>query len=218
MTLQNADEVRSHWWPREGWRPGRLVYTWHLTFEHAPQLHRLAERYQQALATINGHNPVPAQWLHLTVQGIGFADEVPDERLEEITQAVAVRLGKLAPAELTFARPVILNEAVVLAPTPAEPLHEIWGEIRNGIAEVTGEAPTAAEQVKGFRPHVSLTYINTPGPAQPYVTALSGVEAEPVKVEVDRVALIVQNRVLEPEWVYRWKTQTVSPLGANRGI
>ncbi|MER6511800.1 2'-5' RNA ligase family protein [Nonomuraea sp. NPDC001636] len=218
MTLQNTDEVRSHWWPREGWRPGRLVYTWHLTFERAPQLHRLAERYQQALSTIDGHNPVPAQWLHLTVQGVGWVDEVPDERLDQITQAVAVRLGKLAPVVVTFDRPVILGEAIVLAPTPAEPLHEIWGEIRNGIAEVTGEAPTAAEQVRGFRPHVSLTYINTPGPAQPYVEALSGVEAEPVKVDVDRVALIVQNRVLDPEWVYRWNTHAVVPLGAGKDV
>ncbi|NUP14758.1 MAG: 2'-5' RNA ligase family protein [Streptomyces sp.] len=218
MTLQNTDEVRSHWWPREGWRPGRLVYTWHLTFEHAPQLHRLAERYQQALARIDGHNLVPAQWLHLTVQGVGWVDEVPDERLDQITHAVAVRLGKLAPVVVTFDWPVILGEAIVLAPTPAEPLHEIWGEIRNGIAEVTGEAPTAAEQVKGFRPHVSLTYINTPGPAQPYVEALSGVEAEPVKVDVDRVALIVQNRVLDPEWVYRWNTHTVVPLGADKDV
>ncbi|GAA2827427.1 hypothetical protein [Nonomuraea rubra] len=42
------------------------------------------------------------------------------------------------------------------------------------------------------------------------VEALSGVETEPVKVTVDRVALIVQNRVLEPEWVYRWNTLTRS--------
>ncbi|MGN9837688.1 2'-5' RNA ligase family protein [Nonomuraea sp. H19] len=123
--------------------------------------------------------------------------------------------GKLAPVELTFDRPAVIGEAVVLALTPGEPLHEFWGEIRNGIAEVTGAAPTAAERVKGFRPQVSLTYINTPGPAQPYVETLSGVEAEPVKVYVDRVALIVQNRVLEPEWVYRWNTHTVVPMGAD---
>ncbi|MEV0823604.1 2'-5' RNA ligase family protein [Nonomuraea rubra] len=215
MTIRNADEVRSHWWPREGWRPGRLVYTWHLTFEHAPQLHQLAEQYQQSLAAIDGHNPVPARWLHLTVQGVGWADEVPADRLDQVTQAVAVRLGKLAPVKLTFHRPAVLGEAVVLAPTPAEPLHEIWDEIRAGIAEVTGDAPTAAEQVKGFHPHVSLTYINTPGPAQPYVETLSGVNAEPVKVSVDHVALIVQNRVLEPEWVYRWNTHAVVPLGAE---
>ncbi|MBF8192436.1 2'-5' RNA ligase family protein [Nonomuraea sp. K274] len=210
--MENVDEVRSHWWPRQGWRPGRLIHTWHLTFEHAPQLHQLAERYQTALASIDGHNPIPAQWLHLTVQSVGFVDEVTEERLDQVTKAVAVRLGQLHSVELTFHRPVVIGEAVVLGPAPAEPLHQIWNEIRNGIADVTGNAPTAAEQAKGFHPHVSLTYFNTPGPAEPYIDALDTVQADAVSIQVDQVALIVQNRVLEPEWVYRWNTRTTAPL------
>ncbi|MGW0803645.1 2'-5' RNA ligase family protein [Nonomuraea sp. NPDC002799] len=215
MTIHNADEMRSHWWPREGWRPGRLVYTWHLTFEHAPHLHRLVARYQNALAAIAGHNPIPSQWLHLTVQGIGFVDEVPDEQLEQVTRAVSARLGELEPVELVFQRPAVLGEGVVLAPGPAESVHRVRREIRSGIAEVIGHAPTAPEQAEGFHPHVSVTYCNTPGPAKPYIDALNTVEAEPVAVNVDRVALIVQNRVLEPEWVYRWNTLTTVPLKAR---
>jgi 2'-5' RNA ligase len=217
MAGRDMDEVRSHWWPREGWWPGRLVYTWHLTFEGAPRLHRLAERYQRALAVVSGHDPVPVQWLHLTVQSVGWVDEVSEERLEQVTQAVAVRLGRLAPVELTFDRPAVRSESVAWEVTPAEPLREIWREIRNGIAEVAGEAPMAAEQAGGLHPHVSLTYINTSGPAEPYVEALGGVDVEPVRVNVDRVTLIVQNRVLEPEWVYRWNTHAVVPLGADDG-
>ncbi|GAA3673410.1 hypothetical protein GCM10022224_042050 [Nonomuraea antimicrobica] len=209
------DEVRSHWWPRQGWRPGRLVYTWHLTFERAPELHQLAKRYQAALATIDGHNPIPARWLHLTMQSVGWADEVSEEQLDQVIKAVGVRLGQLAPIELTFHRPAVVGEAVVLAPTPTEPLHQIWGDIRNGIAEVTGNAPTAAERAKGFRPHVSLTYFNTPGPAKPYVDALNTVEADSTSVNVDEVALIVQNRVLDPEWVYRWNIRTTVPIGGR---
>ncbi|MGW0192010.1 2'-5' RNA ligase family protein [Nonomuraea sp. NPDC003201] len=215
MTIENVDDVRSHWWPRQGWRPGRLIYTWHLTFEHAPQLHQLAERYQSVLSTIDGHNPIPAQWLHLTVQSVGFVDQVSDELLDDVTEAVGLRLRQLAPVYLNFHRPTVIGEAVVLTPAPAEPLHQIWREIRNGIAEVTGGAPTAAEQAKGFRPHVSLTYFNTPGPAKPYINVLDTTEADPVDVKVDQVALIVQNRVLEPEWLYRWNTRTTVPLGAR---
>jgi 2'-5' RNA ligase len=214
MTIQNVDEVRSHWWPRQGWWPGRLVYTWHLTFEHTPQLHQLAERYQSALSAIDGHNPIPAQWLHLTVQSVGFVDEVAEEQLDQVTKAVSVRLAELDPIELIFYRPAVIGEAVVLAPRPAELLHQVWGEIRNGIADAIGTAPTAAEQAKGFHPHVSLTYFNTPGPAKPYIDALGAIEADAVSVNVDRVALIVQNRVLDPEWVYRWNTRTTVPLGA----
>ncbi|MEV4167509.1 2'-5' RNA ligase family protein [Nonomuraea dietziae] len=215
MIIENADEVRSHWWPREGWRPGRLVYTWHLTFEHAPQLHQLSERYQAALDGIGSHNPIPAQWLHLTMQSIGFVDEISEWQLDQVSDAVAARLAGLAPIELTFHRPTVIGEAVVLTPTPAEPVHDIWREIRTGIAEVSGNAPTAAEQAKGFRPHVSLTYINIPGSAKPYIEALEATETDAVSVNVDQVALIVQNRVLDPEWVYRWHTHATVPLGVR---
>ncbi|MEO3875266.1 2'-5' RNA ligase family protein [Nonomuraea sp. B12E4] len=204
-------EVRSHWWPRTGWRPGRLVYTWHLTFEHAPRLHRLAERYQSALAATEGHNPIPVSWLHLTVQSVGFVDEVSGERLARVIEAVSARLGELKPVELTFHRPTVVGEAVVLVPAPAEPVRQIWREIRAGIAEVS-DGGASAQQAKDFHPHVSLTYFNAPGPAGPYVEALDAVEAEPVGVNVEQVALIVQERVLEPEWVYRWNLHTTAPL------
>ncbi|SDI86853.1 2'-5' RNA ligase family protein [Nonomuraea jiangxiensis] len=211
MTIHHVDEVRSHWWPREGWWLGRLVHTWHLTFEHAPQLHRLAERYQSALATIDGHKAIPTRWLHLTLQSVGYADEVSDDRLAQVTKAVSARVGELPPFELTFHRPTVVGEAVVLTPTPEGPVHRLWQEIRAGITEATGNTP----RTKAFHPHVSLTYFNTPGPAQPYVEALNTAEAEPVGVNVDQVALIVQRRVLEPEWVYRWDLNTTAPLATR---
>ncbi|MGW4412851.1 2'-5' RNA ligase family protein [Nonomuraea sp. NPDC004702] len=215
MTIENVDQVRPHWWPRQGWRPGRLIYTWHLTFERAPQLHQLAECYQSALSMLDGHNAIPARWLHLTMQSVGFVDEVPGELLDQVVNAVSERLSHLAPIELTFHRPVVTSEAVVLTPAHAEPLHQIWTDIRTGIAEVTGNAPTAPEQAKGFRPHVSLTYFNRPGPAKTYIDMLNAVNADATNVSVEEVALIVQNRVLEPEWLYRWNVHATVPLGAH---
>ena len=29
--------LRDHWWPRPGWRPGRIALTWHLVFRTAPR-------------------------------------------------------------------------------------------------------------------------------------------------------------------------------------
>jgi hypothetical protein len=70
--------MRRHW----RWRPGRRQYAWHLTFGEQTvlrgraQLLRVAGACQARLAGLPGLDLVPAEWLHLTVQPVGFADEV----------------------------------------------------------------------------------------------------------------------------------------------
>jgi len=41
--------LRDHWWPRPGWRPGRIALTWHLIFPDCPALAEHAAAYQRAL-------------------------------------------------------------------------------------------------------------------------------------------------------------------------
>jgi hypothetical protein len=71
--------MREHWWWRPGWRIGRCMYTWHVTFAAQPRLRDLVTVYQDALAPLPGLDPIPMQWLHLTMQGIGFTDEVSSQ-------------------------------------------------------------------------------------------------------------------------------------------
>ena len=136
--LINADEVRDHWWWRPGWHVGQRAYTWHLTFAAEHELRRLARDYQAALAALPQVDPIPPEWLHLTMQGVGFTADVTDEDLAHVVAAVRHRLADVAPAVLTFARPVVLPEAIALPPKPAEPVHTIRGAIRAGIADVWG--------------------------------------------------------------------------------
>lgn len=206
--LADAAEVRDHWWPRPGWRPGRLFYTWHITFDGAHPLHDLVSTYQEAIAQEDGVNLIPLEWLHLTVQGVGYMDEIPETTVNAVTEAVGARLESIPPVDLTFSRPVVLAEAIALSPSPVVPLHTIRSAIRAGISEVFGEdrVHTGPEQINGFRPHISIAYINSPGPADPYISSLARVTAEPVAVQISDVTLIIQNRILEPEWIYRWNT------------
>jgi hypothetical protein len=115
---------------------------------------------------------------------------------------------------VTFHRPVVLGEAITLPPTPAHPVHALRDAIRQGIADALGEdgVHTGPEQARGFRPHVSLAYVNTAGPAAPYVSALRAVEPTPATVRVTEAALIVLDRLLGPDWLYRWTTRVVVPL------
>ncbi|MBC3194161.1 2'-5' RNA ligase family protein [Pseudonocardia sp. C8] len=210
----DAPTLRDHWWPRPGWHPGRLVYTWHLTFDDAPELHRLAAAYQRQLATLPGLNLVPLEWLHLTVQGVGYTDEIDDDALRAVVTSVQKRLAGVPAFDARFSQPTIFAEAIVLTPEPSEPFHAIQTAIRDGIADALGAdaVNTGPAQSAQFRPHVSLAYSAAEHASEPYRAALDAIEPAPASTRIARATLITQNRVLAPEWVYRWTTEADAPL------
>jgi hypothetical protein len=88
--------ITDHWW----WRPGRRRYAWHVTFADIPSVGRLAARARARarLAGLPGLDLVPARWLHLTMQDVGFTDEVPDADLAAIVAAARRYLTGTPPA------------------------------------------------------------------------------------------------------------------------
>lgn len=220
--ISSADNVRNHWWPRPGWRPGRIMYAWHLTFEDESELEQLVASYQDALRGQAGLDLVPRQWLHLTIQAVGYTDEISPVGISSVAKQVSELVGVLPPFTLRFHRAFVDREAIKLPPEPEAPLIELRKKIRDGIARATGttadQVPIAVEQAAGFRPHVSLAYVAANGPAAPYIKCLSAVSVAPADVRIREVRLIEQLRVLDPEWVYRWVSRSAAPLrGIRRG-
>lgn len=86
-TGETAEQMRDHWWWRPGWRVGRSFYTWHITFDDQPAAHQLADGYAPALDGLTTLDLIPPQWLHLTMQGVGFTDEVSRNHVAEIVRA-----------------------------------------------------------------------------------------------------------------------------------
>src|SRR5215472_3175916 len=93
QTGSKEDLMRDHWWWRPGWRLGRRAYTFHITFEDpdavegGDDLRRMATEYQGILATLPGLDLVPLHWLHLTMQNVGFTDEVPEASADAVLAA-----------------------------------------------------------------------------------------------------------------------------------
>lgn len=67
---RHASTVRSHWWWRPGWGPGRRAYAWHINAGLEP-LHGVARAYHDAVA-------------HLPLDQVGFVDETSDDDLAAI--------------------------------------------------------------------------------------------------------------------------------------
>ncbi|MFC4060884.1 2'-5' RNA ligase family protein [Planomonospora corallina] len=191
--------MRSHWWWRPGWRPGRRMYAVHTLFDGQDALHDLVRAYQAPLRDLAGLDPVPVEWLHLTMQGVGFADEADD--VDAVAQAVRRRLAGVGPVSLTFDRPTVDPESISFQPVPAEGVDRARRAVRQGITDVRGEV----DETDDWWVHMSIAYSDSSGPAAPYEEALAAVTAEPVTVTVSRIHLIAVRR---DGHLYRWDVHT----------
>jgi 2'-5' RNA ligase len=190
-----------HWQWRRGWRPGRRKYAWHFTFEDQPPVQDLAARYQERLAALPGLDPVPAQWLHLTAQAVGFTDEVGDTDVAAIIDAARRRLEPLSPAQVTIGPALATPEAILLDVAPVSGLAAVRAGLRAAIGDVW-----PADQVPGtedWMPHVSVAYSHTTAPSEPYAAALAGC-SESACTLIKSVRLIVLGRDRQ---VYEWATR-----------
>ncbi|NIK56428.1 2'-5' RNA ligase family protein [Kribbella shirazensis] len=201
-------EVRDHWYWRPNWRPGRSFYTWHIVFPNDPVLTDLHAAYQGLVGSLPGISPVPVQWLHLTLQGIGFADKVPQADLDPIIEAAQRRLEHFRPFEIKLGPAVVDVESLQLPVSPVDRLRRLRTQLRAAVTDVWGR--DSVPELPELYPHVSLGYWNRPAPAEPLrqrVNALSGGIA---RTEVAHVTLINLNR---DQAQYEWTTYATLPLG-----
>ncbi|WP_405084898.1 2'-5' RNA ligase family protein [Microbispora sp. NBC_01389] len=203
------ERTRDHWWWRPGWRRGRSFYTWHFLVGDQPALREFAARMRPHLEEAGVFDPVPFEWLHMTLQGVGFTDEVNDGDLTAISTAAAERVASFPPISVELCPVVVGTEGVFLPVRPAEAVAAVRQGIRESIAKVWGNA-RVPEDEDLFHPHVSLAYANASGtPLAPIRETLTR-HAEIVPITLTHVSLIDLNR---DEGMYRWKLVTAPPLG-----
>jgi hypothetical protein len=212
--IEHVADVRNHWWWRSGWKVGRHFYACHLTFEDQPCVQQLVLDYQTALAGLSGLDLIPGRWLHLTMQGIGFTDEITEGEIVAVTTALRDRFRTVTPPVVTFYRPAVWPDAITLPATPASGLRQLRQDAYDVIQAVLGHdrMHEPAETIVQYRPHVSVAYINAPGPAQPIVGALGDARSEPVTTALDSASVLTFHR---DNRMYEWTTATRLPIGQD---
>ena len=208
-TYQHATDLRDHWWWRPGWKVGTRFYAWHITFDHAPELHQLAAQYQAALAGLPGLDPVPRRWLHLTMQGVGHVEEIDINAIEGIVTSAQRRLADLGSISVQFHRPVIRPEAIALPALPPAAVDQIRSAIRAAIADHLG-ADEVPDNADGFQPHVTIAYSAGVQPARSVEAALAAVEPPAVTTAVPQASLIELHR---DRRMYEWRTIAEAQIG-----
>jgi 2'-5' RNA ligase len=202
------DAMTDHWWWRPGWRVGTRFYAWHITQNDQPGVHDLAQRYRTALSTIDTLDPIPDEWLHMTLQGVGHVEDINIAALDFLTLRVADRLRALAPITTSYQRADITSEAVILTPEDPEAFAEVRRAIRAGITDALGECP---ESEDGFRAHVSVAYGNADADAAPIREALD--QAEPATSSTATYAKVSLIRMHRDQRMYEWDVIREVPLG-----
>ncbi|WP_243713162.1 2'-5' RNA ligase family protein [Actinomadura sp. 6K520] len=202
------DRMSDHWWWRPGVRPGRRLLVWHILPTGQPDVCDLVRQCQDKLAGLDGLDIIPAEWLHMTTQIVGFDDEIPAGQAEAMTAGAARRLAGLAPIEVEFGRLWMHSEAVMLGIRPSRSLDPI----RQAIREATADAVSVhqLDDEPDWTPHISVAYSNAEGPARPVIDALD-LRPQPVPLRVARVHLVSQERVGH---LYRWERLTEVALNS----
>ncbi|MEZ0094545.1 2'-5' RNA ligase [Streptacidiphilus sp. EB129] len=205
--MTDPQSMADHWWWRPGWSPGRRFLTWHLTFDGQDQVHRLAADWRGYLGRLPDLDLIPDRWLHLTMQGLGFVDEVKPEELDAIVEIARARLSLVPAFEVTIDRPAVTPEAIRWEAEPGEPVAAVRDAIRTAIGEVWAEVPEARD---GFGPHVSIAYSCGAGPIGPVVEAVNAAPSAPTAARIASAELILMGR---DNRMYEWETVASVPLG-----
>jgi 2'-5' RNA ligase len=209
--------VRNHWWWRPGWAEGRHFYACHLTLDDQPELRELVAGYQQALTGLQGIDLIPPQWLHLTMQGIGFTDEIDAAELAALAHALTAELATIESPTVQFRYLTVHPEAVYLKAHPAAVLYPLRLKMHHAVLSVLGSerfTEPVPDRVK-FLPHVSIGYINQDGGAEPIAAALGSLTTKPVRVTFAKADLLEFHR---DHRMYEWTSATALPIGTGVDI
>ncbi|MEV0003412.1 2'-5' RNA ligase family protein [Micromonospora sp. NPDC050980] len=200
--------LTEHWYWRPGWRPDRQFYTWHLTFKHQPDLHQFVTELQDRLA-LPGLDLVPLDCLHLTMQGVGFVDEVSDSDIDAVVAEARRRCADLAPLRLSLGPVDPDAEGIGLLVTPWQPVEQLRDRIRAAIGAVW---PSVPEPADGFRPHVTIAYSRKATSTAPIRERLAELRSLPAATATIHTASLIALR--REHHTYRWSSVATLTLGA----
>jgi hypothetical protein len=149
----------------------------------------------------------------MTIQGVGWTDELTDEERRAVIHFAMNELADVTEYEIQLGPPLVKGEALVLPATPTNCLHAARNRLRSAIEKALGRPPwNAAEQARGFKPHISVAYACFDADAGPYGAALNTVVPATVKIPVRHVVFVRQDRQLDPHWRYTWEELARVPL------
>ncbi|MGW5743710.1 2'-5' RNA ligase family protein [Amycolatopsis sp. NPDC003861] len=183
-----------------------------MTFAESNPAVALASDFAPLIAEIPSMDEVGSDGLHITVQGVGFTDEVSRSDLEQISSAASAKLAAHPATTLTVGPPYVDEETIQLGTRDSGALVGVRLAIQDAISDVWGVEKTP-ERGQAYTPHLTVAYSN--GVArisqlEDRMRAL-GLSDRVYTLPVQAVSLIELNR---DQKRYEWRELARVPLTA----
>ena len=155
---RSAELLHDHWQWRPDWEVDRPYLLWYVDVQAPPGL---ADWLAETTARWRDEpvvDPVPLEWLHLTLDDVEFTDRMSPERTDEVVAAARNALDRWPASSLTLGPVGPMGDAVVLHAGDDGQLARVRDRLRAATAQVLG--PGALTELQTFDPHVSVGYVN----------------------------------------------------------
>jgi 2'-5' RNA ligase len=200
--------LADHWYWRPGWRPDRHYITWYVLFDADATLGDFVAEHQKHL-DVSYLDLVPLDGLHMTVQGVAFADDITQDQVAEIGAHARHLCSSFSSFDLTVGPLAGYPSGVFLRASPWEPVRGLRDRLRRAIGNTIGPR-RVPDEPRRFKPHVSVGYCNAEVPAAELIDRVERLrEIPPITISIDAVHLIELRR---DGHIYRWDIADVVPL------
>jgi hypothetical protein len=205
-------QLASHWDEIADWPPERLLHACYLTMSDQPGLRAVVADYQRQLASVPGLDLILPEWLHMSVQGLCFLDEVRPESVIELAWRLDDLFAALEPFEVTVERPEAVGDSILMPVRPIEPVARLRDQVRTLAGEHGdfGELFVLPGQHGAFDPHISIAYANAPVSTRAVSDALARCAREPVPILASRLSMVTLAR---SDRKYHWLDERLVRLG-----
>lgn len=158
-TWPRDESVDHHWDWRPEWREDRPCLYWYVTFDQNAMADAVPHKAVEAVRSTPWLDPVPLEWLHLTLCDLGFVDEVPEQVVDRAIRSLAECEPSIELPALTLGPLTSMESAVVVVVEPLEELRGLQHQLRSLTEAALGPDKEVVHQ-ETFWPHVSLGYVN----------------------------------------------------------
>jgi 2'-5' RNA ligase len=145
---------------------------------------------------------VPLPWLHLTLDDIGFVDQLSPGQIEAVVESGLSATDGWKMPPVTLGPVDTMEDALVLRASPKAELGQLRDRLRDSTETVLG--PDATSGLRDFRPHVTVAYSNGDCDQRTVMEPLGAVSSDQVVAAPPQLTLAeVTRRNRHYQWTAR---------------